>query len=285
MTYTHTRMAVTAVSKALQLRRKQGCTLAEPVCIYDFADRLGVDVRFVDIPSMEGMYVVAAGSIAIVSSLRPPGRQVFTTAHELGHHVLGHGEQFDELIDQRSDQRRRSPEEFQANCFAGALLMPKATVSRAFYVRKADPNTCEPVVFYVIATWLGVGYRTLVDHMQYALNAVSASRANELRSHRPVALRTMLLGRECRNHLVVADENWDGRAVDLAVDDIVLLPRDVELDGRCVEVIEQGSNRMVARAVTSGIGSARGLRLSTPIRVARKEYVGRACYRFEEDAD
>ena len=42
--------------------------------------------------------------------------------------------EIDELVEQW-DKPRFDPKEFTADCFAGALLMPKMAVSRAFAVR------------------------------------------------------------------------------------------------------------------------------------------------------
>lgn len=174
-------------------------------------------MRFFDIPSMEGVYCASASPTIIVSSLRPPGRQVFTYAHEIGHHEFGHGDQYDESVEHRPEERRHGAQEFQADCFAGALLMPKVVVRRGFSLRGGDPTTAPPELSYIVATWLGVGYTTLVHHMRSALGLITAARADELLRHRPLALRSALLGRECPEHLVVADLQWHGRAIDLQV--------------------------------------------------------------------
>lgn len=68
----------------------------------------------------------------VVNSKHSPGRQRFTTAHEIGHFVLGHYENqiyVDKTyrVQFRSDAREvPHPEEVQANTFAAAMLMPKA---------------------------------------------------------------------------------------------------------------------------------------------------------------
>ena len=176
MRSTQKQQAHAATVKALQVRRASGCAFWDPVCVYDLATNLGLEVRFFDIPSMEGVYCASAHSTIIVSSLRPPGRQAFTCAHELGHHVFGHGDQYDELVEHRSEARRFDPHEFQADCFAGALLMPKVAVSRGFSLRGWDLATAAPEAFYVVATWLGVGYTTLIYHLRKALGMLSETR-------------------------------------------------------------------------------------------------------------
>jgi Zn-dependent peptidase ImmA (M78 family) len=107
------KLAQAAMVRALQMRARAGYPLRDPVCVYALAERLGIEVRFLDIPSMEGIYRGPKHPTIILSSLRPPGRQAYNCAHELGHHDLGHGAQFDELIDERSQERRFDPKEFR----------------------------------------------------------------------------------------------------------------------------------------------------------------------------
>lgn len=287
MSLNRKQLATTAMMKALQIRKQLGHTLWEPVCVYDVAARLGVEVRFHDIPSMEGVYCGAATPTVIISSLRPPGRQAFTCGHELGHHALGHGAQFDELVEQRSRARCFEPHEFQADCFASALLMPKSTINHAFARRGWDPTACPPTAFYVIATWLGVGYTTLVSHMEHTLGLLGTRHTQELLRHRPMTIRATLLGRGCPRNLIVADHHWDGRAIDVHVEDLILLPPDSRVEGHCVEVVEQDATRTLAQAVTPGIGRAvaPGVAWSTYLRVSRRQYVGRGQYRFEEEVE
>ena len=96
----------------------------------------------------------------IVSSLRPPGRQAFTCAHEFGHHVYGHGDQFDELVEDRRQARRYDSKEFEADCFASALLMPKTAVLKGLAARGWNARNLSPERAYRLASWLGVGYLT-----------------------------------------------------------------------------------------------------------------------------
>lgn len=282
-----TELAKVTIVKALEMRRRAGYSPWDPICVYDLAEQLGVEVRFVEIPSMEGIYRGPLHATILLSSLRPPGRQTYNCGHELGHHDLGHGAQFDELIDERSANRRFDPKEFQADCFAGALLMPQSAVRRGFSVRGWDPTACPPASFFVVATWLGVGYTTLIHHMKKALRMLDKCRAEELLRHQPMTIRSRLIGRECRENLVVADDHWCGRAIDVQMTDLILLPPAVCLEGRRVELLEQDGMRTLARAVTPGIGrvAAKGLGWSAYIRVSRQHFVGRAKYRFVEEVD
>ncbi len=259
----------------------------DPVCVYDLAEKIGVEMRFIDIPSMEGIFYGGKNPTIIISSLRPSGRQAFTGAHELGHHIFGHGTQYDELVEQRSEMRRFNPDEFQADTFAGALLMPKATVDRGFALRGWDPAACPPEAFYIVATWLGVGYSTLIHHMQYVLQTIKPQRAEELLRQNLIVTRSNLLGKECREHLVVADNHWTGRAVDIQVSDLVLLPPRARIEGKCAAICAENKTNTVAQGITPGIGRivVENPAWSTFIRVTRKQYSGRGKYRFEEEIE
>lgn len=274
-----------ATAKALQVRKRGGVPLWEPVAVYDLAERLGVDMRFIDVPSMEGAYCLAEHPTIIVSSLRPAGRQVFTGAHELGHHVFGHGDQYDEFVDGRQEHAYDDPDEFAADCFAGALLMPKIAVDRAFSVRSWDPKTCRPENMYVVATYLGVGYATLIQHMQHTLGTLNTGRVGDLIRTSARSLRTSLLGQECSEHLVVADVQWTGRAIDVKETDYILLPPNTIMEGNCATLVERTADRAIVRATQPGIGRVYvpGTTWASFIRVTRKNFVGRGKYRFLED--
>lgn len=84
--------------KSIEVQKEAGLALNSPICIYDLCDRLNVTVRFVDI-SMEGTYYKGENPRILLSALRPLPRRNFTCAHELGHHVFGHGSTIDDLIE------------------------------------------------------------------------------------------------------------------------------------------------------------------------------------------
>lgn len=62
-----------AMSAALRTRLASGYGLEEPICVYDLAEKLGIEVRFLDLPSMEGMYAPGSPPSIIVSSRCPGG--------------------------------------------------------------------------------------------------------------------------------------------------------------------------------------------------------------------
>ena len=142
-----------SMAAALRMRRSAGFPLEEAICVYGLAERLGIEVRFADIPSMEGMYYRASEPAIILSSLRPAGRRAFTCAHELGHHSNGDGTSVDQLVG-KPHRSGFDAKEFAADCFAGALLMPKMAIQRAFALREWDIQECTPAQVYTVSNYL-----------------------------------------------------------------------------------------------------------------------------------
>ena len=81
---------------ATATRAKAKLDQASPICIYGLCETLGVTVRFNNI-NMEGMYQRGLPPRIHLSARRPLPRRVYNCAHELGHHVFGHGSSIDEL--------------------------------------------------------------------------------------------------------------------------------------------------------------------------------------------
>ncbi len=274
-----------AMSAALKLRFSSGCKLSGAICVYDLAQNIGVEVRFVDIPSLEGMYWKTSPATILLGSERPAGRQSFTCAHELGHHVFSHGNKIDEVLKGATSTPYKDLTELIADTFAGYLLMPKTTVCSGFSVRGLDPEACAPVDFYTVAGWLGVGYSSLVHHMQRSLKLITASRASVLLKMSPKAIKRAILGREVSEGLLVVDCHWVGRAIDAQVGDLLLLPPDAASEGSVVAGVEEVRAGRLFAATVPGIGRLSVAKLDWCgfVRVSRRNYVGRSIFRHMED--
>jgi len=176
-------LATQAVRAAGAVRRQYGVGLREPVCAFDIAEALDISVRLLDLPTLEGMYLKEERAI-LIGTQRPLGRRRYSCAHEIGHHILGHGSRVHEY-GPGSSRASRSPassaEEFLANRFAGALLMPKLAVVAAFARRRWPLTTADGSQVFTVAQELGVGYSTLVDHLAITLGEITATKASALR--------------------------------------------------------------------------------------------------------
>jgi hypothetical protein len=165
--------------------------------------------------------------------------------------------------------------------------MPKSAVTRAFTVRGLAPSSCTPTEMYAIAGWFGVGYATLIHHMQWTLNMLSSARANTLLKLRPKHIRSSLLGEEVAGDLFLVDAHWTGRTIDIQVGDRVWVPKGSQSEGRCIRLIQAHQKGDLFVGETPGIGRLyhTGAKWSAYVRVSRRHYVGRCMYRHLEDPD
>ena len=273
------------MAAALRMRGSAGFALDEAICVYDLAERLGIEVRFADIPSMEGMYYRASEPAIILSSLRPSGRRAFTCAHELGHHSNGDGTSVDQLV----EKPRRSgfdAKEFAADCFAGALLMPRMAIQRAFTRREWDIEECTPGQVYTVSNYFGVGYSTLVHHMHSGLRLLPAVHAAALLKVSPRKAQAQALGFESQDTVWIVDPHWTGRAVDVEVGDLVFVQGQPALEGGCLAHVQDMTDGWLFRARQPGIGKfcdENGW--SAFVRVSRRAFVGRSIFRHLEEGD
>ena len=274
-----------ATADALRTRHRAGYRLDTPICVYDLAGRLGVEVRFLDVPTLEGIYYNSPKPYIILSSLRPSGRRAFSCAHELGHHFRGDGLRLDEVVNQWG-RPRHGHAEFAADCFAGALLMPKTAIERAFAVRKWTINECTPAQVYSVANQFGVGYTTLVHHLSRGLLLLSNSRAEKLMKVSPRRAQALAIGWETPNTVWVVDRHWVDRPIDVEVGDFIFLHERSRLEGNCTEYVTEMQEGAVLQAMEPGVGKledSSGWRVC--IRVSRRAFVGRNTHRHREEVD
>jgi hypothetical protein len=261
--------------------------VGSPLCPFDLAEQLGIEVRLTDIASLEGMYVEAERPLILVAADRPAGRQAYSCAHELGHRCFRHGTRVDQLLLDGRPGGRFDPEEFTADAFAGFLLMPKSAVTRGFVSRGWRPERCTAEQAYVVAGWLGVSYGALVTHLAWSLRLMERSHAERLLKARLADIRTTIVGQAVGGHLVVADRKWTGRAIDVCAGEHILTPTGSFIPDGLLEHAGELVGGRLLRAMRPGVGRlfSPGGEWSCFVRVARKGYTGRATYRHLEDPD
>lgn len=214
-----------AVRAALNVRSAAGADLVSPICAYDICDQMGISVKFISV-NMEGIYVSNPKPRIFISALRPSPRRHFTCGHELGHHVFGHGAKLDHLVSsQNLDCYDTSPmEEFLANSFAGALLMPSLGLRRAFHLRGWSIEHATPFQILMIAAEFGVGYSTLIHHLLHNVKFITAATAKRLLRSSPQSVRSELTGYDTTHSLIPVDRYWQAKTIDMEVGSEVLLP-------------------------------------------------------------
>ena len=278
-------LAMKGMQASISARTKAGLDLKSPICIYDLCEKLKVTVRFNDI-NMEGMYDREPKPRIHLSSLRPLARRAFTCAHELGHHVFGHGSTIDELNDSQLNSASRPPEEVLADAFGAFTLMPTLGIKEAFSVRGLDPNKASPLELFAIACSFGVGQATLVNHLAYALQLINPVRREQLGKVTPKAIRSEILGEVVSEPLTFVDHHWLASTLDMEEGALVLLPSSVAVDVTTLMPERDLASGRLFRAMKAGITRVvlPGTSWALYVRVSRKRYVGLARFRHLEDA-
>ena len=272
-----------SVAAALRARTRAGFGLDQAICVYDFAERLGIEVRFAAIPSMEGMYFRASEPAIILSALRPSGRRAFTCAHEIGHHTNGDGTRVDELA-MKSNRSKFDTREFAADCFAGALLMPRIALLKAFALRGWDIRECTPGQIYTVSNYFGVGYSTLVHHMRSALGLLPAAHAKALMKVSPRKAQAQVLGWESKDTVWIVDSHWTERPVDVEVTDLIFVQGEPAFEGGCLALVQDVRGGRLFCARQPGLGKfCANDGGSALVRVSRHAFVGRSIFRHWEE--
>ena len=277
-------LANQAMQAAIATRAKAKLGQHGPICIYGLSETLGVTVRFNNI-NMEGMYQRGSPPRIHLSARRPLARRVYNCAHELGHHVFGHGSSIDELREDAKEHPWEDPKEFLADAFAGFTLMPSMGLRRSFATRGWTPETATAAQMFTIACDFGVGYGALLTHLSVGVNMISRARAAALRRVTPKALRADMLGALTPEPLIVADRHRAGPTLDAEVRMLILLPPGAETTGANLAHDYDLSDGRLFRAVRPGIvqASADSGAWTAFIRIAPEAYVGLAQYRHLED--
>lgn len=277
-------LAIDAVREAERLRIKAKVPPASSIDPVDVAVEVcGCRVQFQSVPSLEGMYSPSPRPTIIIGSERPFGRQNYTCAHELGHHIFGHGESLDEL----GASPGSKSEELLAEMFAGYFLMPKLAVAKAVNQRGYAVDSLKPEQVFRLACCFGVGYSTVLTHMHYALGMISYNEMKNLQRVQPKEIKANYQVPP-QASLIIADTYWAGRAVNLEVGDALLVPVSCELDDTMsLRSIGNVENFLKCEAVAPGYGRVFDPvgGWATHVRVSRKNYEGLARYRFLEEVE
>lgn len=276
-------LATDAVREAARMRADHRIGPMEALCPFDLADRLGIVTWLEGISSLEGVYASGSAKPAIVqSALRPPGRRRYTCAHEIGHHVFKHGLCLEELADEPEDGWK--PEEFLANRFAAALLMPKLAVTSAFVRRAWSASAPTPEQVFTIAQEFGVGYTTLIGYLERTLRILPRAFADTLRRISLSRIRGSLAGFDVAHDLVVIDDHRGQHPIDIETGDLVLVPATADFEGRCAVMESRGSVRIL-HAVAQGPGQLDLHNGHAPLSVlvSRRGFVGLARVRHLEE--
>lgn len=269
-------------SKALQTRKKfLGVDAHMPICPFNLAEAMGFDVRFVAISSFEGMYLADEGMI-LVAAERPEGRKRFTCAHEIGHHILGHGTVIDEIIESGSDKDI----EKEADFFASILLMPSSAVKRAASAIGIDFASPKSADIYILSRYLGTSYMALRTHLHLNLNCINSQTYRSLKATSVKSIKNMVYSGHEGGELFVIGDWWKEKSIDMVVGDQIVSGHELEIEGEAVSLVLGKPGKQVVRAEKPGIAKITDINdWSAFVRVSRKGYSGMNQYRHEEEVE
>ena len=244
-------LAITAAKEAERVRSLAQLSRTAPVDAIETAIQCGCEVVFKSLPSLEGMYSPQVPAI-ILGSERPAGRRAFTCAHELGHHVFNHGTHIEEINNDTSN----SADELLADMFAAFLLMSQAAILRTLKDRGWSASTLQPEQAYRLANYFGVGYSTIISHMEWSLKIMPVENADQLRKTQPKQIKSSF-NTAASSDAIFVDFFWRHRAVDLEIGDTLVLPPNAGIDpGNQLKLMTQNEECVVYRAKKSGISRA-----------------------------
>lgn len=274
-------LATEAVRAAAQLRADKGIGPSEGLCPYDLAIKLGIKVNFLHADSLEGMYSPDPPPPSIIlPSVRSSGRRRYSCAHEIGHHIFKHGFKIDEMDESNSSSS--SPEEYLAQRFASALLMPKLAVDSAFTKRGWNARSPTDQQCFVVAQDLGVGYTSLIFSLEKNLKYISSQVASKLSGVSRKELVRRVAGKPVAFDAYLVDEHWSRKTVDVEVGDLIVFSDRIVFDGSCAAVDDQTGSRFMAVSSGSGTIKLNGGR-TISLRVSKRNFAGLARYRHLED--
>lgn len=283
---TQRNLVLKATAQAEKIRVKCNLNSSATVDPIDIAEQRGCEVRFMSLPSLEGIYSPDPRNTIVLGSERPAGRRAFTCAHELGHHEFKHGMRVEEL-NANIQKSSNDKDEFLADMFAGILLMPKVGVLRELKNRNFDLNNIEPIQLFRLASFFGVGYASLIEHMTWTLRLLRSDQRKEFLKTSPKIFK-MTFGGDPGFELVIADEKWRNRTMDLEIGDVLVLPRGatVESDSRLEhQGVVDGQPVFKVRKRGYSRAYSESSDWAANIRIAPKNYEGLAKYRFLDDPE
>lgn len=174
-----------AEDKADELRTKHKLGIRGIKDIFQFIDQtLGfLLVRYpLGEDSIQGFAAVHTGERLIVTnSSERLGREIFTAAHEIGHHEFDIDLQRPSIIhdEQIGIFNNENAVEYRADCFAAHFLMPKEGISKA--IKELGKKNSEITYFDVIKLQIefGVSYNAMVKRLN-TLGFINSTKAREL---------------------------------------------------------------------------------------------------------
>ncbi|SNY57245.1 ImmA/IrrE family metallo-endopeptidase [Paractinoplanes atraurantiacus] len=219
----------TAMLRAPQVHRDLGIDRSGYVDVFAALRAAGIECMAQNLSKLFGFYVGPDddGPAVLLNASLDEVNLRHTAAHELGHHVFGHGSRADTELDIAGlqPQRQWTAVEKQAESFAAWFLMPLPAVDAALQ-RIGTDQVRQPEQAYELARWLGTSYAGTVRHLR-RLKKISARVATSWPQVAPQRLRARIhratLQRP-KSHLFLLRPSARNGLLHVAVGDLLLLP-------------------------------------------------------------
>jgi Zn-dependent peptidase ImmA (M78 family) len=272
--------------KALEARQALKASPQQVVPIIDNIGFFGAQVWFRDAATYDGTYSPGGLNLIVLSSLRPLGRINYTAAHELGHHLFGHGEVIEEVREGTTDgfhYGSNQNNELLANAFAANFLMPRALIDDQLKMRGIENRKVTPLDLLAISSALGVGYSTLAYHMCYILRSYSRNKLDELLRDNPRKIKQTVLGKNIGGDLIYIDQHWNRPTADCRIGDMLCFPPGSVAPGAQLTKVPGGGSIDIYEARQTGEVIVAGNKPTT-VRVGKRGFTGRSLFIYDEEA-
>ncbi|GAA2623796.1 ImmA/IrrE family metallo-endopeptidase [Streptomyces vastus] len=197
-----------AMIAAAQAHEALAAEVDDYIDVFGALRRAGVEVMGQKLGGLLGLYI--DGSKGIPGCLVNTGLEEVsmrhTAAHELGHHLMGHGTSIDHQEQSLGRWGEGWPQhEREAEAFASWFLMPRPA-ARAALARCGVIRPESPLDVYRMARWLGTPYATTVRHL-VRLKMIDRSTETVWLKHSPGTLKAELsdglpLGTQAHIHVL-----------------------------------------------------------------------------------
>ncbi|MBM3460016.1 MAG: ImmA/IrrE family metallo-endopeptidase, partial [Armatimonadetes bacterium] len=127
---------------------------------------VGLRIWYLSLPNrVSGLFVYTEelGGCIGVQRKHPPGRQLWSLAHEYAH-FLGHRYQVE--VTGFADSLRKSPKERFADGFAGEFLLPAPGLKRRFHDLLRSSGRITPAMLVELSSLYGVSFQALVLRLE-----------------------------------------------------------------------------------------------------------------------
>lgn len=283
---TRRKLTLQAAARAQLVRAKCNIAQSSAVDPISVAVKRGCDVRFMPLPSLEGVYSPIPTPVIVLGSQRHSGRRAYTCAHELGHHEFEHGARIEEL-NYGKFKKENTPNEFLADMFAAFLLMSQGSIRRSLKEYDIQLQEIEPMQIFRLASYFGVSYGALINHMTWTLKLLNSQQMKNLLRIQPKELKAQFDGTP-QSEVVIVDEFWRNRTADLEIGDILVLHSGAVLDNGS-RLVPNGAidDWQTYKAISKGYMRAfdEQRKWAINIRISSKQYEGLAQYRFLYDPE